>query len=293
MNRVVLERPLDLDLTLYPSFTLAFYEKQGQSYVKVVGSRRGALRADGRVLEYQGFNEEEALLLSGAWLDPYREASQLPRSAKSRIWPLLEAYSCLGLAIDPIDRSWVFVSVALSRHTDFHVNVVKWVKKLAALANDPLRITEETALKAGTSFQLKQLPIQLKHYDMLGEEKLGVDEARLALQRIPWIGPKAATAYLLFTRAEAKHLAPADVHFQKTARRLGLVDYEIPWNPQLCSKNVCADCKDRHRCLHWKARTEYQGLAGWLQTACYVHDKLYCLRRRCGECTLRSICYGL
>jgi len=102
-----LDRRISLDLSFYPSFMLPYIEKtRGDTWIITAGSFKGAILRikGGRLLEYKGMSESIASYITGAWLNPFKEASKLPRSARSRIHPLLEAYSELGLAINPVDR---------------------------------------------------------------------------------------------------------------------------------------------------------------------------------------------
>ncbi len=290
--KIELKRRFNLKLTLYPSFTLAFYSVENSLYRKTIGLK-GAFRVcDGEVY-YYGFSLEEALELSGAWFDPLEKASSLTSRVYSRINPLLEAYESVGLAIDPYDKPWVFTTVVLSRTTDFHTNVLGWVKKLFLEAGDPRLIDEQVVSRVGGSFQLKQLPVQLRMFFLVREWRFSIDDSRIALQEIPGVGPKTATAYLLYTRPEASFLAPVDVHFKRFVRRLGILEFEFPWNPRLCGRYRCIECPGRGGCLHWKARVELGLLAGWLQTVSYIHDKLYCSRGFCSSCFLKNICTGL
>ena len=287
--KLEVERRFNFKLTIYPSFTLAFYSVEDGLYRKIIGLK-GAFRVCGGDLYYYGFSVDEALKLSGAWFNPLQKASGLTSRVYSRIKPILEAYGCVGLAIDPYDKPWVFTTVALSRTTDFHTNVIGWVKKLFREAGDPRLIDENVACRVGGSFQIRQLPAQVRGYFRVRDWRLSIDEARVALQSIHGVGPKVATAYLLYTRPEASLLAPVDIHFRRFVDKLGILDYKIPWNPSLCSRYKCVDCPARSGCLHWIARSELGPLAGWVQTISYIHDKLYCSRSACGTCPLRSLC---
>lgn len=298
MPTIRLEKPYNLDISLYPSFTYPLYSIVDGWYVKILGAYRG-LRfklEDPTTLRFGGLptvSEDTVLELTGLWFDPYEYVSRLPSSKVSRIWLLIETYEGLGLAIDPYSRLWLFASVALSRHTDFHLNTVRWVRRISEVVDDLRYLRVEQLRRVSRSFHLAQLPLQVRFYiekiESL-EDRVDPSILRVKLQEGPWIGPKTATAYILFSRRDATYMASSDIHFQRISRRLGLIDWSIPWDPSMCRRYVCIDCPIRDRCLHWIARVEYGELAGWIQTIAYVQDKLLCRRKLCSECKVRSIC---
>jgi len=295
-NTVVWET-LSLDLTFYPSFTLPYLERvERESWVVTAGVFKGGmLRVTGRTLEYRGVPDTAVEYIAGFWLDPSRLLRELPRSARLRAESIVEAYSELGLAISPFDRTLIFISVFLSRSTDFHRNTVRWCRSIASLleAGSPL---DSTTLKAlGSSYHLKQLPEALTLYystvKPLEDRGAPVEEVRRALMKIRYVGAKTAIAYLLFTDPRASHLAPYDTHFKSMIERLDLLSkpYVEP-NSRYCRIYSCDNCPIGEGCAVKLASEMYGRLAGWIQTACYLHDKLYCRRGLCNECKLRSLC---
>lgn len=298
MPLIRLEKPYNIDVSLYPSFTYPLYSIVDGWYVKMLGAYRG-LRfklEEPTTLRFEGISavsEDIVLELTGLWFDPYEYASKLPSSRASRIWLLIEAYEEIGLAIDPYSRLWLFVSVALSRHTDFHLNTVRWVRMISEIVDDPRYVGIEQLSRISRSFHLTQLPLQIRFYvekiESL-EDRVNPSIIRVKLQEGPWIGPKTATSYLLFSRRDATYMASSDTHFQRISRKLGLMDWSIPWNPSMCRRYLCIDCPVHDGCLHWIARVEYGWLAGWIQTVAYLQDRLLCRCRLCSECRVRSIC---
>jgi len=293
-----LDRRISLDLSFYPSFMLPYVERtSGDTWVVTAGSFKGAILRikGGRLLEYKGMPESIASHITGAWLNPFKEASRLPRSARSRIHPLLEAYSELGLSINPVDRGLIFISVFLSRSTDFHRNTVKWCRAIAVLMEESRDISSGSLSSIGSSYQLKQLPRALSEYysivKPLEEGRTSVDEVKKALLRIGNVGVKTAIAYLLFTNPSASHLAPYDTHFASMIKRLNLINepYLEP-RKEYCRQYTCSTCPLRDKCVVSITSRNYSRLSGWIQTALYIHDKIYCRRRKCGECLLRGVC---
>ncbi|MEW8997657.1 MAG: hypothetical protein AB2462_07540 [Thermoanaerobacter sp.] len=47
----------------------------------------------------------------------------------------------------------------------------------------------------------------------------------------------------------------------------------------------------KRRMFGVSAKKHFGKLAGWVQTASYVLDKIYCRKKRCSECGIREICY--
>lgn len=298
MPTIRLDKPYNLDMSLYPSFTYPLYSIIGGWYVKVVGAYRG-LRFkldEPKILRFEGLStvsEDVVSELTGLWFDPYDYVSKLSSSRASRVWLLVEAYEGVGLAIDPYSRLWLFVSVALSRHTDFHINTVRWVRMISESIGDPRYAGIEQFSMISRSFHLAQLPLQIRFYveriESL-EDMVDPSILRVKLQEGPWIGPKTATSYLLFSRRDATYMASSDIHFQRVSRRLGLIDWSIAWNPYMCRRYLCVDCPIHGGCLHWVARRDYGWLAGWIQTVAYLQDKLLCRGRLCSRCRVRGIC---
>jgi hypothetical protein len=298
MPSMNLDRRYNLNMSLYPSFTYPFYSRIDGWYVKIIGEYKG-LRfklEEPKVLRFEGApigSEHVVLEFTGLWFNPYSYVSRLSSSRISRVWPLIEAYDGVGLAIDPYSRLWLFTSITLSRHTDFHLNTVRWVRKLAETIGDLRMLTMDNSRMVSRSFHLSQLPMQIRFYlkriEPL-EDRIDPSMLRVKLQEGPWIGPKTATSYLLFSRRDATYMASSDIHFQKISRRIGLIDWGIPWSASMCRRYLCIDCPLRSECLHWIARVEYGELAGWIQTIAYIHDKLLCNRRLCNECKVRCIC---
>lgn len=282
-----IRRNFDLELSLFSSFSLPLFEKEGEWWVK----RRGAfrelrMRSRGQdALEVENCPDPNvAFILSGAWFDPFEHLEELSEEVREKALLLVERFGDLGLAVNPYDRELIFISVALSANTDFHANTVRWVKRIS---EGDLRELP------GRSFQLKNLPEQLSFYlreIKPVEDSLTPEELRLKLLQGPRIGPKIATSYLLFSRKDATFFAPSDVHFQRAMRKLGMLSWEKPWDPKLCRSFPCSHCPGREECLSFLARKAFGRLAGWMQTASYILEKLYCRRRRCGECGLREIC---
>lgn len=273
---------LDLDITLYPSFVLSLFYPVNGAYLKATGMRKGcSMRAEGSYLITDC--GREALYWSGAWFMEVLESEE-PKRLSWLLDVLREHYPKLGLAVDPHDPLHMLIPIFLSQSTDYHVNVIKWSRELWRSTDDPLEAVEIAPKLAG-SYQLRRL----HHSFPCLSSALGGGswELRRGLIRCKYCGPKVADAFLLFSLGDTTS-APADRHFVSMARRLGLWgDIKLPIK-RACLKYSCSDCPIK--CIRWLASESFGKLAGWVQTAFYLHEKLYCSIKRCNECLLKYDC---
>lgn len=297
-GRAVLRLPSEysIELTLYPSMIYPLFSRVGESeYAKVVGRFHGTLIkiADSLAVAEnpRGISTRVLEEWLGTWYDPLEEESRLPRSSRSRVAPLVEAYRGLRIAISSVDREYVFVASFLSQNTSFHSNTCKWISALAEAYGSEFLSGPVEFSRAGSSYQLARLERSYSAYREV-KEPLDPGELRIALMRIPGVGPKVADAYLLFSR-RAPESTPCDVHLRRIVARLGLVEYSALPAKSLCSRYYCwveSGCPRSGECLRSLLMSAYGKLSGFVQTASYLHDKLYCSKSRCGECPLREAC---
>jgi len=273
-------KPVDLDLTLYPSFVLSIFDRSNETYVKVVGRKKGCkMRVEGRFLLTEC---EEALYWSGAWfidiLDS--EETELPWLLNS----LRAQYPNLGLSVDPHDPLHILIPIFLSQSTNYHGNVIKWSRKIWEITEDPFEAVE-IAPKVAGSYQLRRLRESFPCLSSAISEDVWT--TRRGMIECKYCGPKVADAFLLFGMADTTSV-PVDRHFISMARKLELWDFELP-KRGMCSKHECHDCPNE-KCIRRLASGSLGRVAGWVQTAFYLHEKLYCSRKLCRECLLRSEC---
>ena len=297
-ERAVLRLPdeYSVELTLYPSMIYPLFSRVGKGeYAKVVGRYHGtSIKIAGSLAvakNPRGVSARAAEEWLGIWYDPLEEVSKLSRSSRSRVEPLVEAYRGLRIAISSVDREYVFVSSFLSQNTSFHANTCRWISALAETYGPEFLEKPVDFSRAGSSYQLARLGKSYPIYREV-EEPPDLGELRITLMRIPGVGPKVADAYLLFSR-RAPESAPCDVHLRRIVARLGLVEYSALPAKNLCSKYYCwveSSCPKKGECLRYIFMRTYGKLSGFIQTASYLHDKLYCSRNRCGECPLREAC---
>lgn len=282
----VKRKSLDLNLTLYPSFTLALLEPKGGRYVKAVGWRRGCyVEARGDYV-ISNCGKEELRYWSGLWFIEELERIEVKRSVRWLIDILREHYGGLGLSVNPFDPLHMFIPVFLSQNTDYHTNVLRWCRSLWRLTDDPLEAARRGP-EVGSSYQLSRLSEALAcaAAALTG----GLWNVRKKLVSCKWVGPKVADAFLLFALC-ATDTAPIDKHFLRMASRLGLWERAKPPSKTYCAHYACYECPRRHQCARWLASNSLGRAAGWVQTVFYVHDKLYCSRRVCSECPLKAFC---
>ncbi|MEM4874623.1 MAG: hypothetical protein QW394_04965, partial [Thermofilaceae archaeon] len=112
-------------------------------------------------------------------------------------------------------------------------------------------------------------------------------ELRRALLRIANVGPKLADAYLLFAGIDSS-AAPIDRHAIRMTARLGIEGY--PPRKELCAVYSCESCPRSALCLRARLSNLYGEVAGWVQTAFYIHDAEFCFKRLCAKCQLSCVC---
>jgi len=275
--------PLDLRLTLYPSFVLSLFSFNNGTYVKIAGSKKGCkMRVEGRHLIAEC---EEAFYWSGAWFMEMLNSEEPKRSISWLVDILREQYPMLGLAVDPHDPLHILIPIFLSQSTSYHGNVIRWSRKLWEITNDPFEAANMAPNISG-SYQLKRLH---ESFPCLSSALSGdIWVTRRNLINCKYCGPKVADAFLLFGMAETTS-APVDRHFISMARKLELWSFELP-KPWMCREHECHSCSVNKKCIRWLVSESLGKLAGWVQTAFYLHEKLYCSRKLCQRCLLRSEC---
>lgn len=275
----------DLELTLHPSYVLSLFSRKGGSYIKIAGVKKGcAMKVEsGYLITDCG---PEALYWSGSWFIEVLESEE-PKGSVSWLLDLLrEHYPKLGLAVDPQDPLHILISVFLSQATNYHANVIRWLRAIWNRTNDPSEAVGIAGEVAG-SFQLKRLS---QAFHCLSSS-IGGDhwEIRRNLINCKYCGPKIADAFLLFGMADATSV-PVDRHFISMVRKLRIWrEFMIP-RKEICKSYTCPNCPERVICLRWLASDSFGRLAGWVQTAFYLHERLYCRRKRCSYCSLKSEC---
>ena len=302
-TRRLLFRGVDIELSMYPSFLYPLFKKRGpRHYVKVLGYGGGVeLRQVGRlaveVIAPAGVDELWARAVTGVWLDPGEHLDRLSGYTRIIVEHLLRAYPGLRIVASPKDWVYVFISAFLSRNTDFHVNTVRWVRGIAGLYEDPRDIVEDPGRLeiVGRSYQLLQLPEALSLFLRMvsPQDCAKPDRLRRKLLTIPYVGPKVADSYLLFA-CMASSAVPVDKNLLTFLRLVvGVEGVEAPTKVMCMRSSSCINtvsCPYASSCAAAAMKRLFGPLAGWVQTASYLHVKRWCRRGRCSGCLLRALC---
>lgn len=268
-----------LEETFKPSFIRPLFRRRGLKYVKIAGKGKGAkLWQNGANVYCEDCNTLDLRHWSGLWLGKEKIVE--------RAGSLFYAHRELGLAISPSDRHLIFIAVFLSRTTSWETNVLKWAGRIFE-KDDIEELLRLDFTKFGTSFQLRQLNRVFRQYVENVYPLEDPWEARRALLRLDYVGPKTADAYLLFTGIDSS-ATPIDRHALRMARRLGIAG--SPPRKELCTKHSCGECPAYNTCLRAKLGNEYGTIAGWVQTVFYHHSTTYCSRQKCRECPFVGHC---
>jgi len=298
---VVLVASVNLDLSMFPSFASVLFRRVDHNvWIKELGFGAGTVitvRGNEVVCRGPACSDEIIAQWGGKWFDPSTYISSVRGRLRPLVEVLLRTYSGLGLIISRYfpDRLIIAVATFLSQRTSYHTNVTKWVKVLFSGIRDySSQYIAERLPKVGSSYQLLKLREIVSDLERtVVHSKLKGWELRRELLNIKHVGPKIADAFLLFT-GEGTVFTPSDIHYSRFARRLNLLGVKEALIPNksacLTSDAYCIKCPLNDRCLTgWSVR-EFSDLSGYIQTIAYVHDKIYCSLRRCGECPLRRMC---
>ena len=278
MNIIEVWDGYDLHTSLYPSFAYPFYEfKDKNTILMVYGVYRNLLvRFDksSNVIEYTpAYSRDVVERLTGIWFNPYEYISKLSSQAYNLASEILELIPGLGLAIDPFDQIGIFISIYLSRNTDFHINTVRWFKKIIDNARSDDEILNINFKSIGSSYQLQQLDdIKAIIKSNINIFKYGdVVELKKLILSIPYASIKTLHSFYLFARGYTIY-APVDRHL---IRYLKLIGYEdvIPPVKRYCIRYQCSKCIIRSRCGYYILRDKFNLMSGWIQTAIYLLDR--------------------
>lgn len=285
-------REINLDLTLYVSFSLPMFRKDRECWIKVHGHGAGAKICECGGLKCYGNACSERLLsyVAGYWIDIEKGLGELEGEAEKVADEVVKEFYCLSIAASPWDSLEILTSSFLSRNTDYHKNTVKWVRTLLNKLELSENGDEKNIMKAAIltyrqfrSYQLQQLIEVLD--DLLATTSnislSNPSETRKRLLKVKYIGPKVADSFILHSGLDQSR-APVDVHYLKFLKRHRLLKQEYAY-PQkdYCVKYECASCSLVKRCVYAHTARLFKSLNGFIQTSAYVMDKLKV--RNCGD----------
>jgi endonuclease III len=289
---------------------------------------RGAVEASWSGEAARGLLEEAVTHEVGGWHGPFEdEIHELPSEARMSVEALASAYAGVRLPLAPWDLPYVFIAIVLSRRAGYESSVLKWCRRLWGLFNGRLEELAEAPpalLRAnvGSSYQVAQLQEAVR--DLLSMPSRAAELTRglpsvelkspasllslspplariLLLRGCRFLGPKTVDS-LVLTCFKSPETAPCDVHFKTVSSRLSLLKPSLAYpSKRLCASRSCRAqplpwlprCSLEPRCLRAEA-AKLSGLAGWVQTLCYLHGSSTCRSRhpRCEACPLKGACGG-
>lgn len=280
VKKIHLDEPYDFYLTLYPSFIYPLFEftKRGSSYIikKSIGALQGSsIIVDENLVCYKGLDHRVVEEWLGLWFKPWSIIGDVEEKYLGFIENVLNKFSSIRIAISPLDRPWVFIAVFLSHNTSFHVNTVKWIKKIGSV--NPVNPLDINPLVAGKNYQLVQLSEILDKHGIIktivsSNKITSIKDAwriRMKLLEIKYVGPKTADAFLLFT-TRYSIFTPSDRHYRVFVSKYLGVRRNYPLK-KYCKEYTCDSCPLAGNCLTGWSISVFGRLSGWLQTLSYLH----------------------
>ncbi len=184
---------------------------------------------------------------------------------------------------DISDKKIVFLTIFLSRNTDYYRNTVKWINYI--LENNCLK-NPYKCIPLIRSYQYKQLieilDNLLEVFRLYQGEYDDISKEILDLLKIRYIGLKSINAYFLHVYGNT-YYAPIDRHYKQTLRKIGLKGI-IPSKKQcLLFKLRCETCSMRLRCLYYVSRKLLGKYNGVFQSISYIHGRITSICRGTGK----------
>ncbi|MGC9009647.1 MAG: hypothetical protein ACP5I7_03430 [Sulfolobales archaeon] len=270
-------------LLFWPSFILPLIEikKNGKEAVKKIGFCKGLVMRELKNYGYYVTHESRecidyAKYLLGKWFSFEQIEKIIEKSNLIRhLHQLLQIFRNYGIAVSPRDDIEVFITIFLSQNTEYHINTVKWVKKILDtfdIRRKDLIDQKVIAEKIGRSYQLLRLPEALKCY-LDRREKILRGSHKLLLD-CPYVGPKIYFAYRLHVLLDLT-VAPVDVNLYKYLLKYApeIAFYKRPIE-RYCRVFECEKCPIKDSCIESILRREYSVALGWIQTVVYVYNDL-------------------
>ncbi|MEO3992808.1 MAG: hypothetical protein QN229_00605 [Desulfurococcaceae archaeon TW002] len=294
---------IDFFKLFYPSFLLPLVSISGDGFevVKEYGYCRGTklVIKDNKLYALSDLSEclQYSQYLSGSWFDARNYLSSVSEGFRNVVERLLTLYGDLGIPTSPLDELELFTTIILSRNTDYHRNTVGWVKKLLKVfpSIDSLINAEPEFLTAeiSSSYQVRELPRILDCYLRLKDYLRGSSENSRVLLRCSGVGPKTLYAYILFIKLDSRY-APIDTNLLSLLSRLRnlrktISKLRLPVK-EYCLKHSCDSCLKNNTCIEAFLKNELGPMNGWFQTMAFLHNKTYCISKKCVVCPLSKEC---
>ncbi|MET1160324.1 MAG: hypothetical protein ABWW65_05130 [Thermoprotei archaeon] len=274
-------REVDLPLILYFSYLLPLYKIETRNNTLIAIKEYGICKDlkciyAGNELECiipNNCSYEDFSILVGLKLKPLMD--KLLRQASRRGFKpkILKKFT---LPYSFHDKLYVFLSVYLSRNTDYYKNTVKWVKTL--ISNNCIKLPMKCS-GFYKSYQYREaLHILPWVVDILSTDLQPLREAT-ALMKLKGVSIKTATAYLLHAYGLTRY-APIDRHYEKVLSRLGVSVYR-PSTKKMCTKYSlnCKVCSLRDRCTYGILYNKLKHFNGLIQSIVYIYGRLELIHR--------------
>lgn len=284
----------------YPSFILPIIEVHENKAVKLWGICK-ELVVSKKDSELVVKHEDKMCLdyadeILGLWSIPAK-LGIIEKKYREFVEVLMTEYSWFGIATSSLDDIEVFSSIFLSQNTDFHINVVKWIRSIMEKYGSIEAIgslkASDIIKNVSSSYQVLNLVHVLKEYLRYRELilKKNPEEAILYMLKIKGIGPKVSHAYLVFVRKSTIY-APIDRNFISFLRKFEATFNLIANAPKkdYCINYSCGVCPINTNCTYYRVRNAFNVFTAWIQSIAYVHNKIMCKHKFCNKCFLKKLC---
>ncbi|MEM4513620.1 MAG: hypothetical protein QXZ41_03845 [Ignisphaera sp.] len=290
----------NLYILFYPSFILPMVEVQENKVIKLWGickelvvskkeSKLVVKHEDKMCLDYA----DEIL---GFWSIPAK-LGIIEKKYREFVEVLMTEYSWFGIATSSLDDIEIFSSIFMSQNTDFHINVVKWIRNIMEKYGSVEAIgslkTLNIVKNVSSSYQVINFVHALKEYLKYRELilKKNPEEVILYMQKIKGVGPKVSHAYLVFVRKLTIY-APIDRNFISFLRKFEATFNLIANVPKkhYCINYSCGVCPINTNCTYYRVRNAFNAFTAWIQSIAYVHNKIMCKHKFCNKCFLKKLC---
>lgn len=276
---------VDLDITLYVSFSLPMYERRRDCWVKVYGYGAGTCICGGEGIECYGqaCSSDFVRYSTGLWIDKEGGLRELDGKVMLIAEDIVNRFYCVGISASPWDSLEILTAAFLSKRTDYHRNTVRWVKamlsRMASLGRgdlDSLKAIASQIYQEFRSYQLQQyIEILDKLYNVVTLiSRLSPTSLKQQLMRIKYVGPKVVSSFILHSGLD-QSTAPVDVHYMRFLKRYNLFNGSLSLpRKDFCSMYDCYSCPMKMRCLYAYTSHIFKKLNGFIQTVAYIHGKL-------------------
>lgn len=175
---------------------------------------------------------------------------------------------------DPYDKIEIFLSVFLSRNTDYYVNTIRWVRNLMET-----RFLERMKPLNISSYQFQQLLGIINNVSSIFRSYNDPLDIALKLLRFPNVGVKTVFAFLLHSFGLTQY-APVDRYYRRFLLSIGVKGRDPNKKYCLSSRLNCSKCTYSNRCVYSLAMNKFSEFNGIIQSLTYIYGRLKNARLR-------------